>query len=129
MDTSGANEGFTVLVDDYDEATILVLRGELDLSTLPLFRERSIELAQRNRAAVVIDASGLTFIDSTGIHGLIEAESTIHQNGTKLSIVPSSQVERLLDMLGLERHFVTYPTVEAAIGFWRRPEARNDESR
>jgi anti-sigma B factor antagonist len=63
----------TLRADNEDDAICLVLFGELDLAGSPdLGRALRDCIARHHR--VVVDLSGLDFIDSSGIEVLIEAD-------------------------------------------------------
>jgi anti-anti-sigma factor len=89
---------FTVRISPHGDAVLAVATGELDLVASEAFRDQlADELAQH---AVVLDLSGVTFMDSTGLRTLIAAA----KNGDgKLTIRPdlSPPVERLLEISGV----------------------------
>jgi anti-anti-sigma factor len=76
-----------------DECRVVII-GELDLTTGPILRERLADA----RGNVVIDCSGLTFADSTGI-----AEFTqLAQRVASVTLSrPSEMLRRSLEILGL----------------------------
>ena len=99
-----------------DRITIVALRGELDLSTIPrlegsLFGE--IE-AGRN---VVVDLTPLSFIDSSGIGLLIKAHLGAEKNAALLHVVvaPGSQVDRVFDLTGIGNAIPLFPDRDQAI--------------
>jgi anti-sigma B factor antagonist len=81
-------------------ASVVALTGELDLSTITRMENALLEQL-RQRPAVLLDLSTLSFIDSTGIGILIQAFRTA--NGTPMSILigPGSQVERVFRIAGV----------------------------
>jgi anti-anti-sigma factor len=74
----------------------ITLGGELDLATVERAREalQSVPVG----SAIVLDLTGLTFIDSTGL-GLI-AEASTRTEG-RLSVIPNARTRRLLDLTGM----------------------------
>lgn len=64
--------GFSASIGDEDGHPVLALLGELDLSSAEQLKHL---LRQFSEATVIIDLSGLTFIDSAGIAALISARS------------------------------------------------------
>jgi anti-anti-sigma factor len=78
------------------------LTGELDLSSVPEFYERISELANGGR--LVLDLSGLTFLDSSGLRALLQLSQQAKDEGFELALVrPSEVVERLLELTGVDR--------------------------
>jgi anti-anti-sigma factor len=74
------------------------LIGELDYSNVP---EVTARLQDELRAAdqLTLDTSGLRFMDSQGLHMLIELGAEAARRGTSVALINSSkQVKRLLDV-------------------------------
>jgi anti-sigma B factor antagonist len=79
----------------------LVLSGELDMAGIPELR-RNLSEACSELECLVIDMSGLTFIDSTGIHFLLDMRSRAERDGWTLRVVPGPpQVQRVLEIAGV----------------------------
>jgi anti-anti-sigma factor len=81
--------------------------GELDLAALPDLEAAYSGLAVHDHETVVLDLAGVTFIDSSGIHGLINAYE-IHSE--RLRIIASPEVARMIDLCGLR---TLLPVVES----------------
>jgi len=97
------------------EAGVLVIdvEGELDMNTASqLDRELRAALASPN-SRVVIDLSSCEFIDSTGIALIVRAWQEL-DGGFALCGV-GHQVERVLDITGLEEAIPTHSGREEAI--------------
>ena len=84
--------------------TRLTLRGELDLSTINVLRERLCELRQRH-ADVHVDLSELEFMDASGVNVLVKAIKDTREHAWKLKLDPelSPQVGRLFALVKMER--------------------------
>jgi anti-sigma B factor antagonist len=54
-----------------DGAGRLILTGELDIATAPQVEEAALAMLEQSVRRLVIDLSGLTFIDSSGLRTLI----------------------------------------------------------
>jgi anti-anti-sigma factor len=80
-------------------AAILRLSGEIDLATAPSMVSQFQSLADQGLTDVIIDATDVTFIDSTGLNGLIEGKRIIHEKGSQIILVPSRQVRRVLELV------------------------------
>ena len=80
-------------------------------------------MAQEPYSAVIIDASGVTFMDSTGLHALVEGKKLIHENGTRIVLVPSRQVRRVLELVFPDPLFATrVETIEEALAAIDSPD-------
>jgi anti-anti-sigma factor len=75
------------------------LVGELDLSTLPSFRE-TLREAQLGAGTVSIDLQDLEFIDCAGLGAIVDADE--RRDGSRLILERGSgQVDRVLRLTGL----------------------------
>lgn len=99
-----------------DGYAVVELHGELDISSASGLREQLFDILADQAASLILDLSGLSFIDSTGISVLVAAERRAHELGGSLSLVgPQKIVARVLHITSLDRHFPIFPTVEEAI--------------
>ncbi|NYI06935.1 STAS domain-containing protein [Allostreptomyces psammosilenae] len=97
---------------------VVELRGDIDLDAGPLLRRTLLELVAAGADRLVLDLSGVGFIDSTGIGILVTIVNKVHNHfdGVVKLAAPSENVTRLLAMTGLGEVFVVYPSVDAAVG-------------
>ena len=72
-----------------------VLRGEIDMHTAPLVTRLK---PSTERPRVVLDLSGVTFVDSAGVRALLELAATLRVGTLTLSC-PSPPVRRVLDLI------------------------------
>jgi anti-sigma B factor antagonist len=83
--------------------SVLVLAGELDVASATDAYKRMLELNLRPGAQLVLDLSGLTFMDSTGIRLILQAGEYASMRGADLVIVrPPDRVMRVLELVGLD---------------------------
>jgi anti-sigma B factor antagonist len=69
------------------DAFVVEMYGELDLGSAPIL-ERTLRMVEAvNSQHVVIDLSGLQFIDSVGLHLLMRAHQRWFKNGRRLSLL------------------------------------------
>ena len=87
-------------------AAMVSLHGELDIrweSRVAASFDRALDW---NPIALAADLRGLTFMDSTGVHALINAEARCRRQGTRFFIIRGSvAIDRVLSVLGLDRVF------------------------
>jgi anti-sigma B factor antagonist len=84
----------------------VTVRGEVDVHTAPLLRERLLEAVGQGEALVLVHLDGVTFIDSTGLGVLVGAHRAQRASGGVLELVCSQpRVLRILELTGLHRVF------------------------
>jgi anti-sigma B factor antagonist len=90
---------FTVTIQESVVGHVVLLRGELDLATGEGLADRICAAAG---SRVVLDLSGLTFIDSSGIAELLHTRGRLASKGDEpLFVNPSPRVGRILELTGL----------------------------
>ena len=88
-------------VEAGDDMTVIRCEGEPDVSVRDMFRQ-ALERSNRSDVTVIrIDTTGLTFIDSSGLSCLIETAHRCREQGTRLEVIPSRPVARLIQLAGL----------------------------
>jgi anti-sigma B factor antagonist len=81
----------------------LVLRGELDLSTVQKVEEELAAVEAGDEKVVVLDLSGLTFLDSTGLRLMVTADQRAQKDGRRLVIVKGPEtVQRVFSITKLD---------------------------
>jgi anti-sigma B factor antagonist len=98
------------------DCVILALNGELDLDTAPILYSSLEEVLGRGGRRIVINASALTFCDSTGLSALLTAYQACASAGGYLRLAaPDEMLTRLLAVVGLQATIPVYPTVDSAV--------------
>ncbi|MGW2960933.1 STAS domain-containing protein [Streptomyces sp. NPDC001220] len=99
---------------------VIELAGVLDHHTAPEVRAALPGLDLRPGQQLVLDLSGITFCDSSGITVLIAARNhaLAADAAIALAAVPD-RVSRIFRIVGLEQVFPTHPTAQAAEASWR----------
>jgi anti-anti-sigma factor len=95
---------FEVRVRPDGKRVVVQLSGELDIATISQFRERCDDLLGAGFRHIVVDLRELTFLDSTGLHLLIDLNAAARRDGWELSVIPGSEA--------VQRVFVVSGTVE-----------------
>jgi anti-sigma B factor antagonist len=108
--------------ESLDESIELVaVVGELDMTTSSELRRR-VETSLRNgRESLVIDLSGLTHMDSSGLAALISAHQLTQERRGRLALVITSEsVRRTVEVRGLDRLFTIVADRAEAVAFVRQ---------
>lgn len=92
--------GLSVEVLELEQETVLVLRGEFDLTGVDVF-ERAVA-SVRPRHALVLDLTELTFMDSSGLGALVSLRERAQSGGWPLLLAaPQPAVAMVLRISGL----------------------------
>jgi anti-sigma B factor antagonist len=84
----------------------IALLGELDIAAADDASRALQELLRSGVPAVVVDLSGLDFMDSTGVRFLVDGRNTALACGVKLSVVHGGgTVQRVLTVSGVAALF------------------------
>jgi anti-anti-sigma factor len=105
------------IIEDAPQGWTLVrLRGELDVASAPDVRERLLDILSRlTPSGLILDLSRLDFIDSSGTAVLVGTERRARLLGCALVLVaPRAPVSRVLQICGLDQHFLIVNSVAAA---------------
>ena len=79
------------------------LSGELDISSASGVESRLMELETQSPAWLILDLRRVSFIDSTGLSMIINADGRARKAGRRLTIVSGDGVpRRILRTVGLE---------------------------
>ena len=94
-----------IKIEEKDNQSIIYLSGEIDLSNADSIKEQAIKLLERKKN-LILNLSGVTYIDSSGISILIESHKNAMQQGVKsilqdiskeaLKVIMMARLEQIL---------------------------------
>ena len=94
--------GLRLLVREHGTTSTIELDGEWDLAVQESVRTAICHALERRPECVVLDLSQLTFIDSSGIHGVVELVKRSQRENFRVVIIPgASQIQRVFELCGL----------------------------
>ena len=93
---------FRAVVETADGAVAVRFAGELDLATVAE-AEAAVAQARGERTdPLCLDLSELTFLDSSGLHLLLQVHQACRADGCALKVVPGPRsVQRVFDLAGV----------------------------
>jgi anti-sigma B factor antagonist len=79
---------------------LLAVVGEVDLAT-SLVLEKAVEEQLEPGAALILDMTAVTFLDSFGIRILLGRAKAAAALGARLTVIPSDAVARVFELTGM----------------------------
>jgi anti-sigma B factor antagonist len=123
VQVSGSREGvgvdFEVSVDERaEDYSMISVRGEVDLHTAPKVQSAIERAAEGGSSAVVVDMSGIEFMDSTALSTFMRVKDALEKRDVSLRLAtPSRAVDRIFDVTGFRDYFEVFPSREDAVAF------------
>jgi len=112
-------EPFAVELQRNGDLVVVQPRGELDAATIPELRGALDAI--ENFARLVLDLRGLSFIDSTGLHLLVELHERAQNDRFELTLIaPEPPLDKAIRLCGLDG---TLPFAPAAFAVDSAPAA------
>jgi len=82
--------------------TVVGVTGEVDVHTAPSLRRAIDEAIGAGSAELWIDLSEADFLDSSGLHALVDAHARVRELERRLTVIcPPGPVRRVIDVSGL----------------------------
>ena len=95
--------------------SVLCLKGPLTMESVSLFQNAIRR--EEGFSTVILDLSGVPYIDSTALGALVAANVSCQKAGRRVVLSGvSERVSRMFKITNVESLFLTFPTLEDAIG-------------
>lgn len=90
---------FDLNVSERDECAVLAVTGELDVATAPQLRQEAVRLTTLGQSRIVIDLSGVDFLDSTGLGVIVGVLKRVRTHGGDLAVAGAEDhVRKVFDI-------------------------------
>jgi anti-sigma B factor antagonist len=108
---------FRVEVRKEGATAVIAVSGELDLASGPQLEAEFERVNGADTQLLVVDLSGLDFMDSTGLSILVRTHQRLTGEGCQVGLVRGSpQVQRLLDLTGVAKRLQLVDEPEELLG-------------
>ncbi|MFD5814069.1 STAS domain-containing protein [Streptomyces sp. f51] len=98
----------------HSQATALTVAGPLDLNTASIL-EHTVDEALNHHPTVILNLTGVTFCDSSGLNTLIRLRRRAQHSGGELILAaPTQQMMRLLTITGAHSVFPIHGSLTEA---------------
>jgi anti-anti-sigma factor len=99
-----------------NEILVCSLEGELDIGSSPQLRKTFESIIQRDEKKVLVDFSGISYIDSSGLATLIEMFHRLKKIGGALRLCAlDRKIKNIFEVTKLHKLFVIFENRELAL--------------
>lgn len=105
-----------IKIQDYNDVTVVEMQGELDSEAAELFEKNVADIIAQNKSNIVLDMSGVGFIDSRGLSVLLWVRDYCNQNRRELRLAGLDEnCTRILEITRLDSEFDLYGELAEAV--------------
>lgn len=88
-------------VQESGGVAVVALKGELDISSVGRVEDDIRQVEPTAQKALVLDLRGLTFMDSSGLRLVLEADMRARRDGRRFAIVPGPEAVHRVFLIAL----------------------------
>ena len=108
---------FSVIIRQAETASLVEVSGRLTSFEAGAFRDAILGLLKHGKNNIVLNLSGLDYLDSSGIGELVRNYLTVVKKGGAMKVVGlGSKVEEILKITKLYQVFREFPDEASALG-------------
>jgi anti-anti-sigma factor len=101
---------------DYKDVAVLELQGELDGDFADLLRDTITDIITKRKSGVVLDLSGVGFIDSRGLEQLLWSRDYCSENKCELRLAGLDEnCVKILEITRLQSEFDCFAELTEAV--------------
>jgi anti-sigma B factor antagonist len=102
-------------VSRHGDEVVVAVSGDIDIHTAPQIRDRLAALQAEGQKSVVVDLSGVSFLDSSALGALVAAHRELREAGGSLKLAaPRAHVLKVFRITRLVEIIPLYDSVDAA---------------
>jgi len=110
------SEGLSFAVSFEENACVIRVSGDMDITTAERLRTRLLELADEGHVNQVLSLEGDVFLDSAGLGAVVSIRRRLQVLGGALVLACSNElVLRLLRLTSLDKVVAIHPTAREAL--------------
>lgn len=96
-------------------ATVVSVRGELDLHTAPELDAALKQVAASQAPILVVDLGGVEFMDSTGLSTIVAAVAASRRYGGQVRVVAATdKIKKVFTLTGVDQQVGLFDDLEEA---------------
>lgn len=114
----------TIETNDQGEFCVVSVKGRLGITTENALRQRVVALVEQKKIQLILDFSGVTFMDSSGMSAILSAMRSVSEHQGRICLVCETRhILRVLRITAIDKLMAIYPTLpEAIAAFSAGPE-------
>lgn len=101
------------------DVTVVAVEGDLDLVSAPGLKETITGLLGEGERRLVLDFSGVPFMDSTALSVLVAVQRRLGPDERMVIAAANPEVLRVFDLSGLTASFRIFPALDAGVQYAR----------
>jgi anti-sigma B factor antagonist len=94
---------------------VLSPHGELDVANAPCFRQSLLELVATSVPLIIVDLSGVSFIDSSGLGAILTGWREMTLTGGLLVVAAPPRISRVFEITGMDLSIQVMASTEQAL--------------
>ncbi|MCJ0979690.1 STAS domain-containing protein [Rhodococcus sp. ARC_M12] len=106
---------FEIVSAEHEATTVLTVRGELDLDTIPELSATAFPAADTARGGLVVDLTDVSFLSSSAITVLVRVCDRMPDASRMALVAVNGVVTRPVQLSGIDRVMATFTTVPDAV--------------
>lgn len=112
---SNSDAGLDIKTVMADGAPVIHVAGEVDLRTSPRLRVQLLEAAGKAQGPFLVDLSGVSYMDSSGVGTMVFVKRELERGGRRLVLIGlQSRVRSVLEITHLDKFFTIVPSINEA---------------
>jgi len=114
--TPGETQAFIATEHVDGRIPVVSVMGEVDMATAPAFEQTLLDAADNGTDQVIVDLSGCSYFDSTGLKALLATRRHLDPMNRRLSVVMSNpNMLEIFRITGFDRRFEIHPSLKSAL--------------
>lgn len=103
-----------------EDLCILTVKGRLGITTENSLRQRVAALVEQSQVHIILDFTGVTFMDSSGMSSVLSAMRSVSENQGRICLVCDTRhILRVLRITAIDKLMAIYPTLDEAVTAFR----------
>ena len=103
-------------IDDGRKVALVEAAGDIDLQHSTEFQQKLLELPAQHPGLVIVDLSGVPYMDSSGVASLVKLLARLRREGILLRLAGlTPRVRSVFEITRLNTVFEIYPTAQEAM--------------